>query len=316
MKQKTPKKYSRRDVLALGMGAGVALGGMSFGAWRLATFWERSTEVFIAKANDYSGELSKTIEAGLRELGVGEAQIRGKSLLLKPNLVETWPNVHHVCTNPAVVWAAAETFWRLGASRVMVGEGPGHCTDTVRTLDQSGMSEIIDVRKLPFVDLNRYELFTLPNQGGFSDLASLIFPATLREVDIVVSMAKMKTHHWAGVTLSMKNLFGLMPGSVYGWPKNLLHYAGIANAILDINSTFKPQLAIVDGIVGMEGDGPIMGTPKKAGVLVMGSNLPAVDATCARIMGLDPLKVEYLALASGPPGRGAGEKHCPARRNH
>lgn len=121
---KTPKKYSRRDVLALGMGAGVALGGMSFGAWRLATFWERSTEVFIAKANDYSGELSKTIEAGLRELGVGEAQIRGKSLLLKPNLVETWPNVHHVCTNPAVVWAAAETFWRLGASRVMVGEGP------------------------------------------------------------------------------------------------------------------------------------------------------------------------------------------------
>lgn len=161
------------------------------------------------------------------------------------------------------------------------------------------MSEIIDVRKLPFVDLNRYELFTLPNQGGFSDLASLIFPATLREVDIVVSMAKMKTHHWAGVTLSMKNLFGLMPGSVYGWPKNLLHYAGIANAILDINSTFKPQLAIVDGIVGMEGDGPIMGTPKKAGVLVMGSNLPAVDATCARIMGLDPLKVEYLALASG-----------------
>jgi uncharacterized protein (DUF362 family) len=112
-------------------------------------------------------------------------------------------------------------------------------------------------------------------------------------------MAKLKTHHWTGVTLSMKKLFGLIPGSFYGWPKNVLHHAGIEDCILDINATVKPHFAIVDGIVGMEGDGPIMGTPKAAGVIIMGRNFPAVDATCARIMGIDPMRVEHLADSSG-----------------
>ena len=84
----------------------------------------------------------------------------------------------------------------------------------------------------------------------------------LKRADLVVSLPKLKTHHWAGVTLAMKNLFGVMPGVAYGWPKNVLHHAGIPGSILDINAAVKPALAIVDGIVGMEGDGPIMGTPK------------------------------------------------------
>jgi hypothetical protein len=79
----------------------------------------------------------------------------------------------------------------------------------------------------------------------------------------------------------MKNLFGLMPGTVYGWPKNVLHMAGIESSILDIVATVRPHLAIVDGIVGMEGDGPILGDPRAAGVLVMGTSFPAVDATAA-----------------------------------
>ncbi len=111
-------------------------------------------------------------------------------------------------------------------------------------------------------------------------------------------MAKMKTHHWAGVTLSMKNMFGIMPGSYYGWPKNVLHWAGINQSIFDINATIKPHFAIVDGIIGMQGDGPIMGDPKNSGLLVMGRSLPAVDATCARLMGIDPYKVPHLIAAN------------------
>jgi uncharacterized protein (DUF362 family) len=93
-----------------------------------------------------------------------------------------------------------------------------------------------------------------------------------------------------------------MPGSFYGWPKNVLHHAGIEDCILDIHATVKPHFAIVDGIIGMEGDGPIMGTPKEAGVIVMGRNFPAVDATCARIMGINPHRVDYLAGASSRQG--------------
>ena len=97
----------------------------------------------------------------------------------------------------------------------------------------------------------------------------------------------------------MKNLFGAMPGIYYGWPKNVLHQAGINNSILDITATLHPHFAIVDGIVGMEGDGPIMGTPVSMGTIVMGRNLPAVDATCCRTMGIDPYKIRYLQKADG-----------------
>ena len=130
-------------------------------------------------------------------------------------------------------------------------------------------------------------------------MSTLFLPETLRRADLIVSIPKMKTHHWAGVTLSMKNLFGVMPGVCYGWPKNVLHHAGIPGAILDITAAVKPHLAIVDGIIGMEGDGPIMGTPKTCGLLVMGTNLPAVDATCTQLMGINPFRVHYLAAASG-----------------
>jgi uncharacterized protein (DUF362 family) len=97
----------------------------------------------------------------------------------------------------------------------------------------------------------------------------------------------------------MKNLFGLLSGAYYGYPKNLLHREGIPKSIVDVVATVRPHFAIVDGIVGMEGDGPIMGTARPAGVLVLGRNLPAVDATCARIMGIDPARVTYLAAVAG-----------------
>jgi uncharacterized protein (DUF362 family) len=79
----------------------------------------------------------------------------------------------------------------------------------------------------------------------------------------------------------------------------VLYREGITGSILDINATVKPHVAIVDGIVGMQGDGPIMGTPVKSNVLVMGRNFPAVDATCSRIMGINPNKIPYLRVASG-----------------
>ena len=94
----------------------------------------------------------------------------------------------------------------------------------------------------------------------------------------------------------MKNFFGLVPGSVYGWPKNELHHVGIDRSIVELSRIFRRSFAIIDGIVGMEGNGPIQGTPKKCGVLVMGADLPAVDATCCRIMGIDPARIGYLQL--------------------
>ena len=278
----------------------ILIGGLGgfFGAAFLKYINQMRSEVFIAGVTNYTDDIASAILSGMEELGVKPAEIKGKRVLLKPNLVEVIKGASHINTHPLVIKGAIEAFIGLGATMVIVGEGAGHVRDSYYVLEESGLEDVLYEDRIPFIDLNNDSLFTLPNNGRFSHLKEFSFPKTLGQVDIIVSMAKMKTHHWAGITLSMKNMFGVMPGIVYGWPKNVLHYADIEKSILDINVTIKPHFAIVDGITGMEGDGPIMGTPCHVGVLVMGRNLPAVDATGARIMGVDPRKVTYLKAAS------------------
>jgi uncharacterized protein (DUF362 family) len=287
--------FTRREFL------GACLGGAALGVSALLLRryirrrWHEKT--FIARVSDYQADIAAVILAGLRELGISPEEIRGRRVLLKPNLVESKAKYFHINTHPLVVRGAAEAFLKMGASRVLVAEGPGHCQDTLRVFVESGLFEVLREDKIPFIDLNYQDGYLLPNAGKYSRLSTLTFPVTLKEVDLIVSLAKLKTHHLAGVTLSLKNMFGVMPGIYYGWPKNLLHFQGIAASILDINLTLRPYLGIVDGIVGMEGDGPIMGDPKPAGVLVLGRNLTAVDATCARLMKIDPYRIEYLNQA-------------------
>ncbi len=295
-------RLTRRQALAL---AGTcALGGGLAGA---AITWKRHERgqraaTFIGRAASYNANLTALITAGLNELGVTRAAIRNKRVLLKPNLVETAAGIAHINTNPQVVLAAAEAFRKLDAAEVSVAEGQGHRRDSWLVLDESGMGAALHEAGLPFTDLNHDDVKPITNRGEWTKLDRLHLPRTLLAADVIVSLPKLKTHHWAGMTCAMKNLFGVMPGIVYGWPKNVLHWQGIHNSILDINATVQPHLAIVDGIVGMDGDGPIMGNAKLCGALVIGRNLPAVDATCARLMCLKPAAIEYLAAASGKLG--------------
>jgi len=299
----------RTFLTGLGAAAAAGLGADLAGDWNE---WSWRGRVFIAKASTYQLDLESIIMAGLRELGLGPAWARGKSVLLKPNLVEPSQEAPQINTHPLVVRAAAEVFRSWGANDVFVAEGPGHCRDAQLVLDQSGLGEVLQKSNLEFIDLNHDDVDFVPNRLGQTSLAQLALPRSLRRADLVVSIPKLKTHHWAGVTLSLKNLFGVMPGIVYGWPKNVLHYAGIGPSILDIAAAVRPCLAIVDGIIGMEGDGPIMGTPRHSGILVMGTNLPSVDATCARLMKINPWRVGYLANSSGRLGPIA-ERHIEQR---
>ena len=181
---------------------------------------------------------------------------------------------------------------------MIVAEGPGHRRDNEYLLSASGLYDVIKEHRVRYVDLNTDDVRPTPLRSSFTDLKQLYLPETLYNADVLVSMPKLKTHHWAGVTLSLKNMFGVVPGVVYGWPKNILHWQGIDKSILDINSSLPlPQFAIVDGIVGMEGNGPLQGQAKNAGVLIFGDDLVAVDATAARLMKIEPQKVQYLAKA-------------------
>jgi uncharacterized protein (DUF362 family) len=248
----------------------------------------------VLPARDYSAPLADILVAGLRlfTLPVG-----GKRVVLKPNLVEFDP-AGVINTHPSLVAAAIEAFRRLGAREVIVAEGPGHRRDHEYLLTASGLHAILRDLGARFVDLNHDEVRRLPLQSHYTDIGALYLPETIVGADLVVSMPKLKTHHWAGVTLSLKNMFGVVPGSLYGWPKNVLHWAGIRESILDINSTLPQRpFAIVDGIVGMEGNGPIQGEARPVGVVVLGDDPVAVDATAARIMNIEPRKVAYLEEA-------------------
>ena len=274
--------------------------------------WERSavrqlsrSRVAILPAGAYNGGL---VEIVLRGLRLFDLPLAGKRIVLKPNFVEHDPN-GVVNTHPTLVAAAIEAFRRAGARQVVVAEGPGHYRDTEHLLTATGLHAVLREHRTRYVDLNNDDVRPLRVGSHYTGLGHLYLPETLLEADLLVSMPKLKTHHWAGVTLSLKNMFGCIPGAIYGWPKNVLHWAGIHESIVDINSTLPvSRFAIVDGIVGMEGNGPIQGEARRCGALVFGEDPVAVDATAARLMTIDPRKIRYLVEAGRFLGNVAEER--------
>ena len=262
------------------------------------------SRVVIIHQECYSDRLDQTLVDGLRLFNL---DLCGKTVLLKPNLVESIPG-SEVNTNPVLVGATATAFLTLGAKTVLVAEGPGHQRDTMLVLAETGLETELRERRMGFVDLNRDEVVKVPLKTQFTGFELLWLPRTVLVSDFVVSMPKVKTHHWAGVTLSMKNLFGVVPGVAYGWPKNPLHWRGIDRSILDINAAVPAHFVIADGIIGMEGNGPLHGSPRNLGRIVMADDPVAADFTCTRLMGLNPARVNYLAQAAEFLGNGASER--------
>ena len=293
------RTFLRRSAIAA---LGVTAAGLGAAAYlrRQRVPWDRAAfgpvgeaRVAVVRASSYSAALEEIVFDGLRAIG---ADVRGARVLLKPNLVEYDPGTV-INTDPRLVAATVLAMLRLGATTVTVAEGPGHRRDTQYVVTAAGLSAALGDVDAPFVDLNTDAIVATRLRSHYTNLGSLWLPRSVVEADVVVSMPKMKTHHWAGVTLSLKNCFGCVPGRIYGWPKNALHRVGLEAAILDVAGAVRPDLAIVDGIVGMEGNGPISGTPVEAGVIVFGDDPVATDVVAAQLMNVDPERVAYLAEA-------------------
>jgi uncharacterized protein (DUF362 family) len=281
-------------VTAMGLGS-VTASCHQTGRWTARAYRKlRQSQVAILRAASYQQDLTPLIVEGIRAFSL---PVRGKRVLLKPNLVEYDSN-NVVNTHPAVIGAAIQAFRELGAAVVKVGEGPGHRRDTDGLLLDSGLLPCLKESGAEFVDLNLDDTRRINLLSHYTGMDALFLPESVLTCDLLVSMPKIKTHHWAGMTLSLKNMFGIVPGVHYGWPKNLLHWRGIDESVVDINSTVYPHFVIADGIVAMEGNGPIQGKSKACGVLVLGDDPVAVDSTCARVAGLNPAKIKHLQLAS------------------
>lgn len=305
------RKISRRDLIRLGLlgliaGESVYLsqwfGGFSpldLARWRiqaLGVYLGPRPSVAITRSPDYGAGLGPALREAWNLSGDSAVRVKGRRVVLKPNLVATGAR-GPATTDTRFIEAAIGLFKDLGAGDIIVAEGAAFETDPETLLARTGLDTVLKRQGVRYVDLNHDDLVETPLKGGYSAIPTLFAPRTVVDADYFVSMPKLKAHHWAGVSLSMKNLFGIVPGSRYGWPKNILHWHGIPLSILALYATFRPHLALVDGIVGMEGDGPIFGDARNTGVVVMGMDCAAVDATCSRIMGIDPTTPDHVRLA-------------------
>ncbi len=207
------------------------------------------SRVAVLREESYSHRIGDTLSAGLQLFPL---DVRGKNIVLKPNLVDYIAG-SAINTDPILVAAAAECFRRLGANQVIVAEGPGHQRDTQLVVSESGYAPILRDNRIRFVDLNRDELVPVNLRGSYSGMKRLWLPKTVVQADFLVSMPKVKTHHWSGVTLSMKNMFG---------------------------------------------NGPLNGAPRSLGSIVLADDAVAADATCARLMGLEPARIIHIHEAS------------------
>ncbi|MBI4871130.1 MAG: DUF362 domain-containing protein [Candidatus Riflebacteria bacterium] len=295
------RRFLRRSLLA---GATLVL-AHQYGVFGTVGRWldPRRSAVGAVHCPDYTDTLLERAVPRLLE-AAGLPAASGRTVVLKPNFVDHFEG-RPVETDARLILAVARHLGRLGAREVVVAEGPGNRNDLAPVLEASGLAAGLRRDNLRFVDLNYDDLDglkteTLSDMATPSLLPRLSLPRTLTRAGLVVSMPKLKTHHHVGVTLSLKNLFGCVPGAKYGWPKNVLHWNVIERSILEIYGTLRrevPMFALVDGIVAMEGDGPLEGRPRQVGLLLAGEDLAAVDATAARVAGLDPSGIAHLAAA-------------------
>ena len=255
-----------------------------------------TSAVHIARADSYDEPLAEILAEQYEHFRTF-VPLKGKRVVLKPNLVE-YRQAMVINTDPRVIDAVIQLCKNEGASEIIVAEGPGHWRNVQFLVKESGLGAVLEKHGVRFVDLNHDEPVKMTNLGRLTGLDSLYLARTVVSAEVFISLPKLKMHHWAGATLSLKNLFGTLPGICYGWPKNELHWRGIPNSVVDIACTHTPHFAIVDAIVGMEGDGPLHGTAKHVGALVMGADLVAVDATCCRLMKLPPERLPTLVFAA------------------
>lgn len=292
--QKSP--LSRREFFHVSawLSAGLLLSGCQ------RSLESRRSRVAIVKVPHYSLEIKNALFPYFQRF---DLRLKGKRVLLKPNLVDCHGPGEAVFTHPAVLAAAIELFGDLGAD-VIVAEAPGLRRDTNTLLHLSGYAEILRRYSIPFVDLNLDSVERMSIPSNLSGLGYLFMPRTVLQSDFIVSLPKLKTHHWVGVTLSLKNMLGIMPGTKYGWPKNRFHTVGLEESILDINQTIRANFAMIDGVIGMEGNGPLFGEQRQSGVIILSPDPLAADTVAAKVMGIYPDRVGYLKAASRRAGKG------------
>jgi len=314
------KKITRREFLekSAKFALGAAAGSVALSSPGCAPKLEMPV-VSIAKIKN--GNIAYAVEEAIDLLGgIREATRRKERIMLKPNLVSSDPRS---ATKPEVVKALAQLMKQAG-KEVLIGEGsaaaPGFNllgNEIFRTTkseildkmqqyvyDGLGYTELAKSLHIPLVNLHTGEMaeVDIPNAFAFDKVT---IHRSLIDIDLLCSVPMMKTHNLAQVTLGMKNLIGVYPGTVYQSYRGLMHDtaskvepSGTAVAIVDMVRANKLGLVVVDASMAMEGEGPTDGELVKMDLIIAGTNPMATDMVAANCMGFKPSEIPKFSWAN------------------
>jgi len=245
-----------------------------------------SAKVSVVRCSDY-GAVREAL-ARLERL-IPFPDVRGRTVVLKPNLLTDRLPEEAVTTHPLFLEAVIERFRRAGAAKLIVADSPASAAALAGVLERTGIGDACRRAGVPFVSLeNGLRRF---NRNGFS----FCIAEEILRADLIVNLPKVKTHSLTLLTAAMKNFYGTVPG----YEKALLHreYSDVrrfSQLLRTICSVMPESFTIADAVVGMEGNGPANGTPVPLGFIAAGADPEAVDCALCGLLGIDSKKVPYL----------------------
>jgi len=252
------------------------------------------TRVSVVKV---SGRDRAQVAAGVRQAvenagGLADLIRPGMRVMIKPNMVAPPTSAEAgACTSPLVCQAVADVVSELGA-RPVIAESSARGADTEAAYRIMGY-EALRRQGYEVVDLKQDKTVQVRLARG-RVLREIITFELVTRMDAIISVPVMKTHDQGQITLSLKNLKGLVSDG----DKRRIHLEGMFEGAVDLVSHFRPVFTVVDAIVGQEGMGPLLGMPVEMGLVLAGRDLVAVDSIAGRIMGFAPQEVPITKAAA------------------
>ncbi|MCL1849736.1 MAG: DUF362 domain-containing protein [Clostridiales bacterium] len=244
------------------------------------------SKVALIRCESYDeAEVKASVLRGLDLLGGASAFVApGDKILLKPNWIMAVSPDRHATTHPAVFKAVCEIFQAAGAD-LSYGDSPGRGTSEDESTEAASATGFLDVANalgIPLADFIHGREIHTGNQAFFLANGAL-------DCDGIISLPKLKTQGFLKLTGAVKNQMGCIPGRRKGaYHQQLPKPADFARMLIDLDMYLKPRLYIMDGIIAMEGNGPMNGDPKKMNVLLLSADPIALDATVCRLVDVNP----------------------------
>lgn len=242
--------------------------------------------------------LQKALDCALTDLGGWEPYIRpGEKVLLKVNLVAARDPALAATTHPEFVKVLARSLKEYGCP-VVIGDSPGGVFNTARLGKVYRTTGMEQVARETGAELSYNTGVVEVEHPAGRLLKKMTLTAMVQEADKVISVCKLKTHGMMTYTGAVKNLFGAVPGTVKAeYHMRMPKWTDFAEALLDIWEATHPVLSFMDAVIGMEGNGPTNGTPRKIGAILASPDAAGLDMAACHMIGLGPEQVPLLDRA-------------------